>query len=886
MKKLLLIDGHALIFRTYYAFLRRPMINSKGVDTSITYGFTKTLLELLIKERPSHFAVAFDPPAKTFRHELYSEYKANRSETPEQIKNALEPLCEILEAISVPALMKPGFEADDVIGTFAKRAAKKGFTVYMVTPDKDYAQLLSEGIYQYKPGKSGAESEILGTEEICRHYGIEDPMQVIDILTIWGDASDNIPGVRGVGEVGSKKLIERFKSVENIYKNIELLPEKQRVAFKEAESYIELSKKLVTIDTNVELEWNEESLRLHTPNFEKIKRLFSVYEFSSLSRLLPMLEGMFNISSDLDNGVFEVKKDREELSYQKADFSTVKSSAQLTGFLSFKILDKMIYFGAGENYCYFTIDDKIPTPFIELLSDSSITLCGYDIKALLSYFKTKQIDIKCKLWDTELMHYLIMPERSHKIELLSKSYLDVDLSNNHAQEVPRDLFSSVGDESREDEESAAKELVVLPKINELLQKQMEEEGVWDLYNSIEMPLIDILSNMESIGVKIDTGMLAKYGTQLSGELKGIETKIREIANDPALNISSPKQLGVLLYEKLKLVKNAKKTSKKNYSTDEETLNEFAQSHPIIGDILEYRNIKKLLSTYIDPLPNMISPITGKIHTTYNQSLTATGRLSSVKPNLQNIPIRTERGREIRKAFIPSFENGLIMSADYSQIELRIMAHMSKDEHFIKAFKEGKDIHSATASKIFGVPEDELTREQRNRAKVANFGIIYGISAFGLSQRLNIPRAESKQLIEDYFHNYPGVERYMKDMIESARDRGYVYTLYGRKRYLPDITSKNPVVRGLAERNAINAPIQGSAADIIKVAMIRVYERMKQEGFKSSMVLQVHDELVFDIIPEEREALSTLVKREMEGVIELEVPLVVECEFGSNWLEAH
>lgn len=886
MKKLLLIDGHALIFRTYYAFLRRPMINSKGVDTSITYGFTKTLLELLIKERPSHFAVAFDPPAKTFRHELYSEYKANRSETPEQIKNALEPLCEILEAISVPALMKPGFEADDVIGTFAKRAAKKGFTVYMVTPDKDYAQLLSEGIYQYKPGKSGAESEILGTEEICRHYGIEDPMQVIDILTIWGDASDNIPGVRGVGEVGSKKLIERFKSVENIYKNIELLPEKQRVAFKEAESYIELSKKLVTIDTNVELEWNEESLRLHTPNFEKIKRLFSVYEFSSLSRLLPMLEGMFNISSDLDNGVFEVKKDREELSYQKADFSTVKSSAQLTGFLSFKILDKMIYFGAGESYCYFTIDDKIPTPFIELLSDSSITLCGYDIKALLSYFKTKQIDIKCKLWDTELMHYLIMPERSHKIELLSKSYLDVDLSNNHAQEVPRDLFSSVGDESREDEESAAKELVVLPKINELLQKQMEEEGVWDLYNSIEMPLIDILSNMESIGVKIDTGMLAKYSTQLSGELKGIETKIREIANDPALNISSPKQLGVLLYEKLKLVKNAKKTSKKNYSTDEETLNEFAQSHPIIGDILEYRNIKKLLSTYIDPLPNMISPITGKIHTTYNQSLTATGRLSSVKPNLQNIPIRTERGREIRKAFIPSFENGLIMSADYSQIELRIMAHMSKDEHFIKAFKEGKDIHSATASKIFGVPEDELTREQRNRAKVANFGIIYGISAFGLSQRLNIPRAESKQLIEDYFHNYPGVERYMKDMIESARDRGYVYTLYGRKRYLPDITSKNPVVRGLAERNAINAPIQGSAADIIKVAMIRVYERMKQEGFKSSMVLQVHDELVFDIIPEEREALSTLVKREMEGVIELEVPLVVECEFGSNWLEAH
>lgn len=885
MKKLLLIDGHALIFRSYYAFLRRPMINSRGLDTSILFGFTKTVMELLLKEKPSHFAVAFDPPAKTFRHEIYPEYKANRSETPEQIKTALEPLIELMQAISVPVLMKIGYEADDVIGTIAKKAESKGFTVYMVTPDKDYGQLVSENIYQYKPGKNGGDSELITKEHICNSYGIDDPSQVIDILTIWGDSSDNIPGVRGVGEVSSKKLINKYKSVENIYKSLDQLPEKQRIAFEEAKEYIDLSKRLVTIETDVEVEWNEDNLKLETPDFRKIKKLFSDYEFTSLTRMLSQMENLFSVipGSDLTESD---ESDIAEIQYKVSDFRELLKESEKSKAIGLTLLENKIIIAAQNTvFCFDPSQNSDKIPVKELLEDDSIVKCSSNIKSLINFLDDYQITLSGYLADTELMHYILMPERSHKTEILVKSYLNLELENDTGEQV-RDLFSATDTDPESISDRSFREAVVMVPLYQKLCSEMENEGLKTLYDNIEMPLIRVLAGMELQGIKIDRQMLGQYSLQLTEELTQTENSIREIAGDPQLNISSPKQLGILLYEKLKLVKDAKKTSKKNYSTDEETLSELIDNHPIVSQILDYRNLKKLLSTYIDPLPTLINPKTGKIHTTYNQSLTATGRLSSVKPNLQNIPIRTERGREIRKAFIPSFENGLIMSADYSQIELRLMAHMSGDQLFIEAFRAGKDIHAATASKIFGVPEDKLTREQRNRAKVANFGIIYGISAFGLSQRLSISRQESKQLIEGYFSNYPQVENYMNQMIQSARERGFVTTLYGRKRFLPDINSKNPTVRGLAERNAINAPIQGSAADIIKVAMIRVSEIIRKENLKSKMVLQVHDELVFDVFPGEESRLSSIVKEQMESVIELSVPLTVDCRYGDNWLEAH
>ncbi len=871
----------------YYAFLRRPMINSKGIDTSILFGFTKTLMELLIKEKPTHFAVAFDPPAKTFRHQMFPEYKANRSATPELIKTALEPLCELLEAVSIPVLMKPGFEADDVIGTFAKIAEKEGHTVYMVTPDKDFGQLVSDKVFQYKPGRNGNENEIIGKTQICDQYGIDNPSQVIDILTIWGDSSDNIPGVRGVGEVSSKKLIAKYKTVENIYKHLSELPIKQQEAFTEALAHIEMSKKLVTIETNVQLDWKEDDLVLSTPNFSKIRDLFSHYEFSSLIKMLPQLEQVFSIDpSQLIEETLLLEKatptSNKPITWALASEKEVLMQILEHKYLSFKLSSEVLMIGCEGVVYSSPMNINLQAPLRELMENESIIKIGYDIKSLASYLREQNCEIKGYLADIELMHYLISPERSHKIEILANSYLNIQLGN--STQEPRDLFSAI--ETEDPHTSMLMELPILYPLYQKLSLELEEEKLSSLYNNIEMPLIKVLSNMECEGIKIDTPMLLEYSKELTIELNQIEQQVRDLAQEPSLNVSSPKQLGIILYEKLNLVKNAKKTSKKNYSTDEETLTDIIDTHPIVPLILEYRTLKKLLSTYIDPLPALISPKTGKIHTTYNQSLTSTGRLSSIKPNLQNIPIRTERGREIRKAFIPSNQDGIIMSADYSQIELRLMAHMSKDPHFISAFREGKDIHSATASKIFSIPEEEVTRDQRNSAKTANFGIIYGISAFGLSQRLAIPRNESKKLIEDYFTSYPQVENYINQMTEKAKEDGFVSTLYGRKRYLPDITSKNPVVRGLAQRNAVNAPIQGSAADIIKVAMINVAERIKKEGLKSRMVLQVHDELVFDALKNEAEQLSKLVKEEMENVIKLEVPITVECEWGANWLEAH
>lgn len=883
MKKLYLIDGHALIFRSYYAFLRRPMINSKGEDTSILFGFTKTLTDLIIRERPSHLAVAFDPPSKTFRHELYPLYKANRAETPELIKSALDPLIEIVSSMSIPVLMRPGFEADDVIGTLAKKAESEGFTVFMLTPDKDYGQLVSEKIFQCKPGKNGGENIIIGPEQIKEEYGINDPRSVIDILAIWGDASDNVPGVRGVGEVGSRKLIQKYGTVENIYKHLDELPAKQQDAFREAESHISLSKHLVTIETSVDVECKEDDLILGTPHFAELKKLFDKYEFPSLKRQIPQLEEIFitDKSITLTEATASEEKSGNTLSFSVATPDKVIEEAIIKGIVGVSVRGDKISISSSNLVANLCPDQKILLR--DILQNRDVTICGFDIKSLLNSMSAIGIKPLGKLWDVELMHYLLMPERSHKIEILSQSYLGINLES-EKELVQADLFSSqnIAAEEESGEKLNAEASVMIP-LAQKLREELERGGTLKLYEDIEMPLIYVLASMEQEGINLDTAMLKEYGMALSKELDDIEKRVREMAEDPSLNVSSPKQLSVILYDKMDLGLGKKGGGR---STDEETLMEIIDKHPIIPAILEFRNLKKLISTYIEPLPALVSKSSGKLHTTYNQALTATGRLSSVKPNLQNIPIRTERGREIRRAFIPSRPDGVILSADYSQIELRLMAHMSGDPDFINAFREGRDIHSATASKIFGIPEEELTKEQRGRAKTANFGIIYGISSFGLSQRLNIPRAESKKLIEDYFRSYPKVKEYMTGMTEMAKRDGYVTTLYGRRRYLPDINSRNQVVRGLAERNAVNAPIQGSAADIIKVAMIRLWKRLQNENLKSRMVLQVHDELVFDVYPGEEEILSVIVKKEMERVIELSVPLTVECQYGRNWLEAH
>lgn len=883
MKKLYLIDGHALIFRSYYAFLRRPMINSKGEDTSILFGFTKTLTDLIIRERPSHLAVAFDPPSKTFRHELYPLYKANRAETPELIKSALDPLIEIVNSMSIPVLMRPGFEADDVIGTLAKKAESEGFTVFMLTPDKDYGQLVSEKIFQCKPGKNGGENIIIGPEQIKEEYGINDPRSVIDILAIWGDASDNVPGVRGVGEVGSRKLIQKYGTVENIYKHLDELPAKQQDAFREAESHISLSKHLVTIETSVDVECKEDDLILGTPHFAELKKLFDKYEFPSLKRQIPQLEEIFitDKSITLTEATASEEKSGNTLSFSVATPDKVIEEAIIKGIVGVSVRGDKISISSSNLVANLRPDQKILLR--DILQNRDVTICGFDIKSLLNSMSAIGIKPLGKLWDVELMHYLLMPERSHKIEILSQSYLGINLES-EKELVQADLFSSqnIAAEEESGEKLNAEASVMIP-LAQKLREELERGGTLKLYEDIEMPLIYVLASMEQEGINLDTEMLKEYGMALSKELDDIEKRVREMAEDPSLNVSSPKQLSVILYDKMDLGLGKKGGGR---STDEETLMEIIDKHPIIPAILEYRNLKKLISTYIEPLPALVSGSSGKLHTTYNQALTATGRLSSVKPNLQNIPIRTERGREIRRAFIPSRPDGVILSADYSQIELRLMAHMSGDPDFIDAFRQGRDIHSATASKIFGIPEEELTKEQRGRAKTANFGIIYGISSFGLSQRLNIPRAESKKLIEDYFRSYPKVKEYMTGMTEMAKKDGYVTTLYGRRRYLPDINSRNQVVRGLAERNAVNAPIQGSAADIIKVAMISLWKRLQNENLKSKMVLQVHDELVFDVFPGEEEILSVIVKEEMERVIELSVPLTVECQYGRNWLEAH
>ena len=886
-KKLFLIDGHALVFKMYYAFLRHPMINSKGADMSILFGFTKYLLELIDKEKPTHLAVAFDPPGGTFRHEMYPEYKGTRSETPQLVIDSLEPLCELCRAMKFPVLMLKGFEADDVIGSMAKRAEKEGFEVYMVTPDKDYGQLISPAIFQYKPGKSGSEHEIIDVAKVCEKYNISRPEQVIEILTICGDSSDNVPGVKGVGEVGAGKLISKFGTVENIYAHLDELTPKQREAFINSQGHIAMSHELVTIKTDITLDVTEEDMALGCGYAPEVADLFEKYEFGSLRRFLGDVQP--TSASEARRIIYKEVLPAEFISVaMEAGACSVITESDSSGIFS-DIRKITAAAAVDSNSMECVVSAGCAEDFRSLLEDEQTAKYGYDLKLQRNILHHNGIALRGKFMDIELMHYLINPEKSHKVDILAKTYLNVNLNEVPDAEEPKAELS-LFDEAPEDEEpqNRAMEASAIILMGGLIRNEMEGAELHDLYDTMEEPLLKVLSDMEMEGVRIDLVQLRRYAAGLTAEMNEIQERIREMAGEPDLNIMSPKQIGVVLFEKLKLDSKIKPKAGVRYSypTDEDTLTSLSDKHPIINEILEFRGVKKLLSTYIEPFPTYVSPVTGKVHTTFNQALTATGRLSSSKPNLQNIPIRTERGKEIRKAFVPSRPDGVIVSADYSQIELRLMAHLSCDTHLIEAFRNGEDVHAMTAAKIFGIDISEVTADQRRIAKTANFGIMYGISAFGLSQRLHIGRAEAKKIIEDYFANFPAISSFINDTLTTARETGYVETLFGRRRYLPDITSRNATVRALAERNAINAPIQGTSADIIKLAMINVDRRIKEEGMQSRMVLQIHDELLFDAISSETEVLMDIVKEEMENVIRLSIPLTVECNYGKNWLESH
>lgn len=887
--RLYLIDGHALVFKMYYAFLRRPMINSKGADMSILFGFTKYILELINREHPEYLAVAFDPPGGTFRNVMYSEYKATRAATPQLVIDALEPLTGICRALKIPVLMVPGFEADDVIGSMAKREAASGKLVYMVTPDKDYGQLIEENIFQVKPGKSGGADEIVDVKAVCEKYGIDNPAQVIEMLTLCGDTADNVPGVKGVGEVGAGKLIAKYGTVENIYRHIDELTARQQTQFREAEGHIALSHDLVTIKTDMELTVNDDEMKVTASYTPEVADLFEEYEFNSLKKLLPEASGVERPSVEAKKmKINEVNADVLAKKAAELHRVAIVQATEGTGVFA-EVTGMALAVCSDEDATNLEVNVAYGSPavFSKLLSDTCIDKYGYELKTMAGQLGNMGIELGGKLLDISLMHYLINPEKSHKSEILAKSYIGIDIENNAEEAEEQDAPLSLFDAPAEDDgkgcvtEAAAAMLTGLK-----VKEDMATNSVSGLYDEIEEPLMHVLEKMELTGVKVDLAQLGEFAAELRKEMNEREARIREMAEMPELNISSPRQIGELLFDKLKLDPKAKKTARGSYTTDEATLTALSDKHPIIEEILEFRAVKKLLSTYIEPFPMFVNKQTGRVHTTFNQALTATGRLSSSNPNLQNIPIRTERGKEIRKAFVAGSADGIIVSADYSQIELRIMAHLSQDQHLIQAFRNGVDVHAATAEKIFGVPHEEVTADQRRVAKTANFGIMYGISSFGLSQRLGISRSEAKKLIDDYFNAFPAIRSFIDDTIAAARENGYVETIFGRRRYLPDINARNATVRALAERNAVNAPIQGTAADIIKLAMIGVDRRMAEEGLQSKMVLQIHDELLFDTISSEREKLMSIVKEQMEHVTELSVPLTVECNYGKNWLEAH
>ena len=922
MKKLFLLDAYALIFRAYYAFIKNPRINSKGLNTSAILGFVNTLEEVLNKEKPSHIGIAFDPAGPTFRHEAYEKYKAQREETPEGIRTAVPYIKEIIRAYHIPILEVAGYEADDVIGTLAKQADSLGIDTYMMTPDKDYGQLVTEHIKMYRPKYGDKEFEILGVNEINEKYGLTSPLQVIDLLGLMGDSADNIPGCPGVGEKTAGKLIQQFNSIENLLANTDQLKGAIKTKIENNKEQIEFSKFLATIKTDVPIKLDLEQLKTEAADENSLKKIFEELEFRSLIDRKFKKENNY-VQKDLFQGTLfaEFTDESQENSkntsierynksyfdYQLIDneekrrkiidlfitkyFISLDTETTGTDPISAKLVG--LSFSVKENQAFYVPipqndkeAQKIVNEFKPIYENENILKIGQNIKYDLLVLQNYGINLKGKIFDTIIAHYLLQPELHHGMDYMAEVYL------NYQTIKIEELIGNKGKNQKnmadlsptEVYEYACEDADVTLKLKNILEPLLKENGCEQLFWDIEMPLMPVLAYMERNGVCIDTEGLKETSLLYTSEMKRIEKEIHALAGTD-FNIASPKQVGEILFDRLKIIDKPKKTKTGQYVTSEEVLESLRSKHEIVEKILEHRGLKKLLGTYIDALPKLINPKTGHIHTSFNQTITATGRLSSSNPNLQNIPVRNEHGKEIRKAFIPE-EGCIFFSADYSQIELRIMAHLSGDTNMIEAFREGHDIHAATAAKVFKKSIDEVTREERSKAKTANFGIIYGITAFGLAERMNVSRTEAKNLIEEYFQTYPKVKEYMNRSIDMARQKGYTETVYHRKCYLRDINSHNAVVRGYAERNAINAPIQGSAADIIKIAMIHIYKRFQEENIRSKMILQVHDELNFSVYPEEKEKVQQIVVEEMEKAYTMKVPLEADFGWGNNWLEAH
>jgi len=922
-KKLFLLDAMALIYRAYYALAKNPRVTSKGMNTSAIFGFTNILLELLKKEKPSHIAVAFDTHAPTEREGVYAEYKANRQATPEDIISAIPYIKKILEGFGIPVLESDGHEADDIIGTLVKKAEKHGYETYMVTSDKDFGQLVSDKTFIFRPPAFKSGWTTLKEEDVCKRWEIKNVKQVIDILGLMGDAVDNIPGVPGVGEKTAIKLVHEFGSVEDVIKNADKLKGKLQENVKNFAEQALLSKQLATIHCDVPVEWDEEALLVTEPHKEILSAIFEELEFrtiasrvlgntQSASPALPITDSIAQKETETSGSgevmkslqtikdvshtyhLIDTKEKRKkliaDLSKQKSfcfDTETTGTDAhnvELVG-MSFSFKEHEAYYiPVPENY---NEAHTIANEFKEIFEDEKIEKIGQNIKYDMSVLKWYDIDIKGKLFDTMIAHYLIQPDMRHNMNVLAETYLNYS---------PVSIETLIGKKGKNQLsmrtvpveqicEYAAEDADVTLQLEKKFMPMLAETKTTKLFEDVEIPLVPVLAGMETEGVKIDTVALKELSSELAKDIIGSEKEIYSLAGKE-FNISSPKQVGEILYEELKVAEKPQKTKTGQYATGEDILEKLKGTHPIIDKILEHRELQKLKNTYVDTLPELVNPRTGRVHTTYNQVVAVTGRLSSDNPNLQNIPIRTERGREIRKAFVPRNSNFILLSADYSQIELRIIAALSEDKGMIEAFKSGHDIHAATASKVYNVPIDKVTSDMRRNAKMVNFGIIYGISAFGLAQRLNIPRTEAKQIIDSYFEKYSRVKSYMDESIQSAKEKGYVETILGRRRYLRDINSGNHTVRGYAERNAINAPIQGSAADMIKIAMINIHNEFKKKKFRSRMILQVHDELVFDIYKEELDAVKPLIADKMKHAVNLAVPIEVEMGTGNTWLSAH
>ena len=921
MDKLFLFDAYALIYRAYYAFIKNPRINSKGMNTSAVLGFCNTLHEVLAKEKPEYLGVAFDPHGPTFRSEAYAQYKAQREETPEDIRRSVPVIKDILKAMRIPVLEAEGFEADDVIGTLARKAGSEGIRTYMLTPDKDYGQLVGGNVVMYRP-RHGGGYETLDEAGVCQKYGITGTSQVIDLLGLMGDAADNIPGCPGVGEKTAVKLLQQFGSVDALLERTGELKGALKKKVEENAEQIRFSKFLATIRTDVPVELDLEKLRVTEPDTAELRRLFTELEFKTLldkflnnrENIKNNANGQLDLFSEIpaDGQVGEEKSalktltdtphtyklvDTEEDMLKLRDFFMTKSFLSLdTETTSTNTIDAELVglsFSVSENEAFY-----VPVPadrqqaqnivniFKPVYEQPSILKIGQNIKYDMEVLANYGVELAGEMFDTMLAHYLLQPEQRHNMDDMAETYLgyrtihidELIGPKGKGQKSMRDL------PPEEVYEYAAEDADVTLKLKNLLEPKLKEAGVWQLFSEVEMPLVRVLASMERNGVRLDTDSLKETSQILTARINDIEQEIYRLAGEE-FNIASPRQVGEILFGKMKIVEKPKKTKTGQYVTSEEVLQQLRGKSEIVGKILEHRGLKKLLGTYVDALPKLVNPRTGHIHTSFNQTVTATGRLSSSDPNLQNIPVRGEDGKEIRKAFVPE-EGCLFFSADYSQIELRVMAHLSGDENMQEAFREGYDIHAATAAKIYHETMDSVTRDQRTRAKRANFGIIYGITVFGLAERLDISRKEAAELIDGYFATFPRVAEYMEKAKAEAREKGYAETLMHRRRYLPDITSHNATVRGFAERNAINAPIQGTAADIIKIAMVRIYDRFKRENIRSKMLLQVHDELNFSVYPDEKERVEHIVLEEMQNAYPLDVPLVADCGWGANWLEAH